>query len=188
MFAFQLLLAVATAASPDIVQRQSRMTDLYEQACLKAFPDEHLIEVLMTERKAVPLTAEEVKVTLGEDPGRGWQIKDGNISALLILEYPPYNACSLRWPMPGYPDIQAYRAIADRYEVKKGGFGPMKPYDTDIAGIHVHAVGEQRNLAGGGTESLFVFDQHITDPQRRAAGETGIMFRFVHQFAPQEKP
>ena len=34
------------------------------------------------------------------------------------------------------------------------------------------------------SESLFFFDQHITDPKRRAAGETGVVLRFVHQFAP----
>jgi hypothetical protein len=64
----------------------------------------------------------------------------------------------------------------------------MDPYDTDYGDIHVHAVGEQRVLSDGGRESLFIFDQHITDPKRRAAGETGFVLRFVHQFAPPPPP
>ena len=84
--------------------------------------------------------------------------------------------------MPEYPDVSEYRAIADKYQAAKGGFEPIAPYDADYDDIHVHAVGEQRTLADGGTESLFIFDQYITDPKRRTAGETGIMFRFVHQF------
>jgi hypothetical protein len=33
---------------------------------------------------------------------------------------------------------------------------------------------------------LFFFEQRITDPKRRAAGETGFTLRFVHQYAPPE--
>ena len=160
------------------------MTALYERVCLQAFPDDKAVEALMAGEGARPLTREEVKITLNDDPGKGWEIKDGNITALLILEYPPFHACSLRWPMPDYPDVSEYRAIATKFRAAKGGFEPMDPYDVDYGDIHVHAVGEQRNIPGGGTESLFIFDQHITDPKRRSAGETGIMFRFVHQFAP----
>ena len=187
MLAFGLFLAAATAASTETDQRLSRMTVLYDQACLKAFPDDNAVETLMTTRHATPLTPEQVKVTLNDDPGRGWLIKDGNVEATLLLEMPPFHACSLRWPMPELPDVREYRQIAVRYEATKGEFEPMEPYDTDMAEIHVHAVGEQRNLPEGGTEALFIFDQRINDPKRRAAGETGIMFRFVHQFAPPEK-
>ena len=38
-------------------------------------------------------------------------------------------------------------------------------------------------MADGRRESLMVIDQHITDPARRAAGETGTEVRFVHQIA-----
>jgi len=186
MLASILLLASATSPN-EIEQRQSRMTALYEEACLKAFPDDKALEKVVLAKGARELTRDEVKVTLNEDPGRGWELTDGKISALIVLEHPPFHACSVRWPMPEYTDIREYRAIADRYETSKGGFTPMEPYNADINDIHVHAVGEQRILPDG-SESLFIFDQHLTDDKRRAAGETGIMFRFVHQFAPKEKP
>ena len=182
MMALSFFLLAATAASSEIVQRQSRMKTLYDEVCIKAFPNDEAVDALMVAKGATRLTTDEVKVTLNDDPGRGWEIKDGNISALVILELPPYHACSVRWPMPEYPDVSEYRAIADKYQAAKGGFEPIAPYDADYDDIHVHAVGEQRTLADGGTESLFIFDQYITDPKRRTAGETGIMFRFVHQF------
>ena len=73
---------------------------------------------------------------------------------------------------------------ADAYERPLGGFRPITPIDRDRGPIHVHAFGEQRVLQGQGAESLMVIDQHIGDPRRREAGETGVSLRFVHQFAP----
>ncbi len=186
MMALGFLLLTMAAARAEADERQSRMTLLYDEVCLRAFPDDRVVEALMTARNATPLTADEVKVTLVDDPGRGWEIKDGSVSAFVFLEFPPYHACSIRWPMPEYPDVSEYRAIADKYQASNPGFTPVEPYDADYGDIHVHAVGEQRSLPDEGTESLFIFDQHISDPKRRSAGETGIMFRFVHQFKAAE--
>jgi hypothetical protein len=176
-----LVALMAGAASPDADQRLSRMTALYEQVCLKAFPDDKAVEAIMTAQKARPLTAEEVKVTMRDDPARGWELEGG--SASVWVEFPPYHACSVRWNSPDMVDFSEYRAIADRYERAAGSFSAMEPYDADQGEIHVHAVGEQRSLEDGGMESLFIFDQHISDEKRRAAGETGYVLRFVHQIA-----
>jgi hypothetical protein len=177
-----LLLMLTGAAQTDAEQRLSRMTALYDQVCLRAFPNDDAIAALMAERHATSLTSEEVKTTLGDDPGHGWRVEGGEADGLLIIEDPPYHACSLRWPMPADFDLHEYRAVADTFERGKA-FAPVVPYDADIGDIHAHSVGEQRRLPDGGFESLFVIDQHITDPERRAAGETGTMLRFVHQYA-----
>jgi len=178
-----LLALVPTTSVGDGDLKLSRMTALYQDVCLKAFPNDKAVEAIMLAQKARPLTADEVKVTMREDPARAWELQDG--SATVWIEFPPFHACSVRWNAPEVGDLSQYRTIADEYERKTGGFTTaVTPYDADLDGIHIHAVGEQRALGEGGTESLFIFDQHLTDPKRRPAGETGVVLRFVHQFAP----
>jgi len=182
-----MLLLLALLANPgetEADQRQSRMTSLYEQVCLKTFPDDKAVAALMTARNARELTLAEVKVTMGDDPARGWDLQDGG--ATLWIEFPPYHACSVRWNTPQIGDLSAYRAIADTYERTAGEFQPIDPFNGDQGDIHIHAVGEQRTLANKTIESLFIFDQQISDPKRRASGETGVVLRFVHQFAPPD--
>jgi hypothetical protein len=175
-----VLFALAAVSSTDVEARLSHMTALYEQVCLKAFPDDRAVETLMTEQGARAMPPEEVKVTMRDDPARGWELKDGN--GTVWIEYPPFHACSVRWNTPEIGDLHEYRMIAERYEKATGGYTVMDPYNTDYGDIHVHAVGEQRVLPNGTTEALFIFDQHITDSKRRAAGETGFSLRFVHQY------
>lgn len=178
-----MLLSLAAATSVDADQRLSQMTALYEQVCLKAFPDDKAVAALMAKRGARELTPDEVKVTMRDDPARGWNVaQDG--SASVWLEFPPFHSCSVRWNAPEIGELHDYRAIADTYESARGGFHPIDPLDGDQGDIHIHAVGEQRILSDRTAESLFIFDQHISDPKRRAAGETGVVLRFVHQFAP----
>jgi hypothetical protein len=177
-----LTLVVATGASA-ADQQLSEMAALYDQVCLKAFPDDKAVEALMTKRNARQLTPDEVKITMGNDPARGWDLEQDG-SASVWLEFPPFHACSVRWNTPEIGDLHGYGAIAERYESAGGGFHPIEQFDEDQGGIHVHAIGEQRILPDQRSESLFIFDQHITDPKRRTAGETGLVLRFVHQFAP----
>ena len=180
------LLALITAVGSADADRLSHMTNLNDEVCLRAFPDDKAIEALMTAQHAKPLTADEVRVTMHDDPARGWVLQDGTTT--VWIEFPPYHACSVRWNTPEIGDLHEYRAIADRYEAANGTFSPMDPYETDYGDIHVHAVGETRTLPDGGAESLFIFDQQLNAAKRRAAGETGYSLRFVHQFhGPEAK-
>ena len=178
---FMLLALLADISSAEADQRLSRMTVLYEQVCLKAFPDDKAVEALMAAQNARPLTQDEVKITMRDDPARGWELKDG--SASVWLELPPFHACSVRWNTSEIGDLHEYRAVVEKYKRIQEGFHPIEPFDGDQGDIHIHGVGEQRILPDQTAESLFVIDQHITDPKRRAAGETGISRRFVHQIA-----
>jgi len=174
-----LLALVAATGSLGADQRLSRMTAIYEKVCLSAFPDDNAVEALMKTQDARELSPAEVKVTMNADPARGWELVDGK--ATVWLELPPFHACSVRWNTQSIDDLGIYRTVADAYESAKGGFKPMKTFDSDHGDIHVHAVGEQRTLPSQAVESLFVIDQHITDARRRDAGETGVVLRFVHQ-------
>lgn len=160
------------------------MTNLYQDICLARFPDDKAVEAMMVARGARELSQSDVKVTMRDDPARAWDLNDGG--ATLWIEYPPFHACSVRWNAPEIGDMAAYRAIADTYESAIGGFRPITPFEDDQGDIHVHAAGETRILPDKTSESLFIFDQKITDPKRRAVGETGFSLRFVHQYAPPE--
>jgi hypothetical protein len=65
----------------------ARMVALYDEVCLKTFPIDTEMDALMARKGARPLTADEVKVTLGSDPGRGWLIKDGVATSRSIWSY-----------------------------------------------------------------------------------------------------
>jgi hypothetical protein len=179
-----MLLILALLASPagsEAEDRLSRMTTLYQQVCLKTFPDDQAVANLMIARNARELAPAEVRVTMGDDPARGWDLNDGG--ATLWIEFPPFHACSVRWSTPQIGALSAYRTVANEYESAVGGFDRIEPFDNDQGDIHVHAVGEQRTLPDQSAEALFVIDQQINNPKRREAGETGFSIRFVHQFA-----
>ena len=140
MLTAMALLAATPSAEAEL--RLARMTALYEQVCLRSFPDDKAVEIIMRARNAREPTPEEVKVTMRDDPARGWDLGDGG--ATLWIEFPPYHACSVRWSAPRVGDLAAYRAIADDYERASGGFHPFPAYHVDREDIHIHAVGEQR--------------------------------------------
>ncbi len=179
-----LVLAIGSVTLAD--EPNSRMAGLYERVCLNAFPDDNTVAAIMAAEGARELTAKEVKVTMVDDPARGWALPDGK--ATVWIEFPPFHACSVRWNSPEVGNLSAYRGVADSHEKAVGGFRPIAAYDSDSGPIHIHAIGEQRTLPDHSSESLFVFDQYVTDPKRRAAGETGFSLRFVHQYAPAAAP
>lgn len=176
-----LLVLVAATSSQTPVDQLAKMTALYEQVCLRTFPDDAAVASAMIAMNARELSAEDVRITMHDDPARAWALQDG--SATVWIEYPPFHACSVRWSSPSVGDLSAYRDVADRYQRAVGGFAPIKPMEADHGAIHVYADGEQRTLPDKSTEAMFVFRQHITDQKRRESGETGFNLRFVHQFA-----
>ena len=177
-----LALATAAATTAEADDRIAKMAALYDEICLKAFPDDAAVIALAGAKAAREYTVEEVRVTMRDDPARGWLLPDGTTT--IWLEFPPFHACSVRWTMPELGDPAPYAAVIERYKKSTDGFQSMRPIDADQGPIHIRAVGETRPLPEGGAETLFIIQQHITDPKRRAAGETGLSVRFVHQFAP----
>ncbi len=182
MLASMLLALVSATGASEADQSFSNMATLYEQVCLKAFPDDKAVESLMKAQEARELSPGQIKVTMGNDPARAWELKGGG--ATVWIEFPPFHACSVRWNTSQVGDLGTYRKAAATYERSRGGFKPMAPIEADQGAIHIHAVGDQRMLEDHGAESLMVIDQQISDPKRREAGETGVVLRFVHQFAP----
>lgn len=160
----------------------SRMVSLYDEVCLKAFPDDKAVAQLLTAKGATELTPEQVRVTLRDDPGRAWLLPDGERQVQVTLELPPYHACSVRRTTAGgFGDLGAYRAVVGAYKTTRPGFVPVADQNFDRDGIHIHAGGELRPLPDGSHETLYLFDQRVIDPERRARGETAVDIRFLHQ-------
>lgn len=173
-----LLLQATAPAATDL----TRMAVLYDETCLRSFPNDDALGALMAKRGATPLSAAEVQVTLRDDPGRGWRLTDGGRPYLVFLELPPFHACSVRSGVGGgTPDLAPYRAVVAAFKAKNLGFTAQQPADLDQGDIHIHAESEYRQLPGGTGEQLIVVAQHITDPDRRAKGEDGTELRFVRQ-------
>ncbi|WP_420607498.1 hypothetical protein [Novosphingopyxis sp.] len=172
-----LLLAQPADAQADATL--SKMAALYEDICLDAFPDAGKAEARILALGAIELSPEVVKVTMRDDPARGWGFEDG--SATIWLEFPPFYACSVRWNMPDMGDLSPYRDAVEAYAKTNAGFAPMDPMDVDQGDIHIQLTGEARDLSNGTKETLFMVVQNIRNEERRAAGETGLVVRFVHQ-------
>src|SRR5690242_17540426 len=97
-----LFALLAPSASADDQQFLSLMTTLYDEVCLKAFPDDKAVEAEMEKHDATELTREEMKATFGNDPGRAWVLQEGGS---VWLEFPPYHACSVRWTASALGDL-----------------------------------------------------------------------------------
>jgi hypothetical protein len=179
---------LAAAAPYDGAARLARAVDLYEAACLKTFPDDAALDALMTQRGATPLSAQDVKITLRDDPGRAWQLGDGRDRLFVYLELPPYHACSVRFMMPDAQyDLTGYRDVERRYMASVGTFTDSQPLDDDQGPLHIRLMGKERRQSDA-NETLMVVDQHITDIARRKAGETAVSLRFVRQIKANEPP
>lgn len=176
--------AVPSADSDRLV----RMVALYDELCLKTFPDDAAVDAMMAAKGARVLTPEEAKVTLRDDPGRGWLLTDGDRQVQVMIEMPPYHACSVRWmTAAGLADIGGYRTISTAYKASHPGFTAPQPLNTTQGGYEIRGVTEMRPLPAGAADALMIVEQRIADPARRAAGENGVSVRFVHQmFAPPQ--
>jgi hypothetical protein len=170
--------AQPAAADPAV----ERLVALYDEVCLKAFPDDAAVDALMAAKGATPLTPEEVRVTFRNDPGRGWILQDDGRNIQVMLELPPYHACSVRrWTAAGFGDLSAYRAVTESFKATRPGFAPVDEQQADLDGYHIHMSGELRELPDGGAETLYLFDQEYLDQARAAATDAPFNIRFVHQ-------
>jgi len=152
-----------------------RMVALYDEVCLQAFPDDAAVDAVMEAQGARALTPEEVRVTFRNDPGRGWLLDDGDRNIQIMLELPPYHACSVRRTTDGgFGDLTAYEAVTARYKATHPGFATVDDQAMDREGIRIRMSGELRELPDGRTETLYLFDQTHAD-------RPGVDIRFVHQ-------
>jgi hypothetical protein len=171
------------ANPPDPAAQRDEMIALYDEICLRAFPDDRAAGDAVARHNATPLTPAQMRILLHEDPGVGWAV-DGRTGRFNVtIEAPPFHACAVRtMTAGGFADFGPYRALADRYEAG-AGYRAMNPMQFTRDNLEVGGGGEQRATSDGGTESLLVI---LTTPTRpyRDRGDTAVEVRFTHQFAP----
>jgi len=96
---------------PDPAAQRDEMIALYDEICLRAFPDDKAAGDAVARHGATPLTDAQVRVLLHEDPGIGWAV-DGRTGRFNVtIEAPPFHACAVRtMTAAGFPDFGPYRA------------------------------------------------------------------------------
>ncbi len=179
-----LMLATATpaTAADESDPAVQRMIDLFGEVCLSAFPDDAAVDAIMAQVAERQLTPDQVRVTFNDDPGRGWLVADGDAQIQVMLELPPYHACSVRrGTNSGLDNPAAYRALIDDFSATHPGFVAQEPIVSHQGGLEIRGDVLVRELPGGRRESLMVIEQRVLDEDRRAAGETGVSLRFVYQ-------
>jgi hypothetical protein len=170
------------ANPPDPVAQRDELIALYDEICLRAFPDEAEAGRAAARHDATPLSPADVRRFLHDDPGFGWQLRGrtGRFD-VTIEQSPPYHACAVRtMTANGFADLSPYQALAARYE-RAGGFVRITPMNRTIQNLHIIGGGEQRPGPGGSSEALLVAITSASD-EYRARGDTAIEVRFAHQY------
>ena len=169
-------------APTDSAAQLREMVSLYDELCLRAFPDDRGVARALDSRHAEPLSAEQVRRYLHEDPGRGWRLQGQSARFDITIEDPPFHSCSVRTvTASGFADLAPYTEIAERFE-RGGGFQRVPPVDTVLGDIRTSGRGEVRSLSDGHGEALLVYFNTPVEKVREL-GQTGIEVRFVHTFS-----
>lgn len=178
----------APANPPDPAAQLAEMIALYDDVCLRAFPDDDAAARAVARYRAVPLSQADIRRFLHDDPGIGWQIsgRTGRFD-LTIERSPPYHGCVVRtMTAAGFADMAPYRALAARFESGRG-FERITPIDRVVRNLRIAGGGERRTDPDGSSESLLIA---ITTPagDYRARGMTAVEVRFAHQYYRQTAP
>lgn len=167
---------------PDPVAQRDELIALYDEICLRAFPDDNAAAAAAARHDATPLSQSDVRRFLRNDPGIGWQLRGrtGRFD-VTIEQNPPYHTCGVRtMTANGFENLGPYRSLAASYEQGRG-FRPVNPMDGVVEGVHVYGAGEQRNGPGNSAEALLMFESRASDAAR-LRGETAVEVRFAHQY------
>lgn len=167
---------------PDPVAQRDELIALYDEICLRAFPDDSAAGAAAARHDATPLSQSDVRRFLHEDPGFGWQLRGRTGRFDVTIERsPPYHACAVRtMTANGFADLGPYQALATAYE-RGRGFERINPVDANVGDLHVIGGGERLIGPGETSESLLVAITSASN-EGRARGDTAIEVRFAHQY------
>lgn len=170
----------APANPADPAAQLAEMVGIYDEVCLRAFPDDQAVARNMSERGAAAMSRTEVEAYLHDDPGTGWHVDGRTARFEVTIEAPPYHACGVRtMTAAGFADLGPYRALADRFEAGKH-FQRIPPATMNLGPVVSVGGGEGRMTRGGGMETLLVFNNTPSEGNRDN-GQTAVEVRFVHQ-------
>ncbi len=170
------------AHAPDPVAQRDELIALYDEICLRAFPDDDATARAAAGHGATLLSAAGVRRFLHDDPGIGWVLQGRTGRFHVMLEQaPPYHSCSVRTlTANGFADLAPYQALAARYEQDRH-FEPITRVERNLGDVHIVGFGESFTAPGGDSELLLVAITRALD-EHRTRGHTAIEVRFEHQF------
>jgi hypothetical protein len=170
------------ANPPDPVAQRDAMIALYDEVCLRAFPDEDAAAGAAARHGATALSQAEVQTLLHDDPGIGWEVSGpAGRFQVTIEQSPPYHACAVRtMTADGFADLGPYQRLAARYEQGRP-FERIGTMDRMVGNLHVVGGGEQLATGADASESLLIIITSASEAQR-ARGDTAVEMRFTHQF------
>lgn len=165
--------------APDPAAQLAEMLTLYDEICLRTFPDDAAVAQTLEARGAVAMSDAEVKSILHDDPGRGWRIAGKTSLFRLTVEAPPYHACGVRTnTVAGFPSMRPYQDLIARYG-KGRTFQKVGPIKQEVEGAQSVGAGDM-GRQGSLAEGLLVFTAQPLPANRAIAGDA-IQVRFVHQ-------
>jgi hypothetical protein len=165
--------------APDPAAQLAEMLTLFDEICLRTFPDDAAVARALEARGAAAMSDAEVKSILHDDPGRGWTIAGRTAAFRLTVEAPPYHACGVRTnTVAGFPTMQPYQDLIARYE-KGRTYQKIGPITQIVEGAQSVGAGDMA-MKGALAEGLLVFTAQPL-PANRAASGDAIQVRFVHQ-------
>lgn len=150
--------------------------------CLQVFPDDARIAAAMDKiPNTKPLTPEQVRIFLKNDPGRGWIASNNGVDIVVTIEAPPVHACAVRMPRTnGAIDEPFWWQAVEEAERRAGsGFTRMPTRSVDIGDSRSIATGSYKNGPDGAYEAFYLFRTAPIDP--KMAAQHGVELRMVHQ-------
>ncbi len=188
MIASMLLLAMQIAPpapsmpTPAPTGRLRGLVSTFDMICTRVFPDDARIATAMIRVPGMrPLTSEQIRTLLKDDPGRGWIVDQGGATIMITLEFPPIHSCAVRMPRTdGAIDEAMWRTVIDAAEARAGGgFKQMPQQSFVIGGMRSTVMGDQKLNPDGSAEAFYLFRTAPVDPVQ--AGPYGVELRLVHQ-------
>ena len=152
----------------------------FDSVCNQGFPDDERVASAMSRVPTMkPLTLDQLRIYLKDDPGRGWITDDGSI--VITIESPPFHACAVRMlKTAGAIDEVMWRAVINAAEVRAGGgFTPMPPQGFVIGDSRTTAVGDQKINPDGSAEAFYLMRTAPVDQAK--AKIHGVELRLVRQ-------
>jgi hypothetical protein len=182
--------ARATEVSLGSQAVSQELTDLWTGFCLKHFPADTAINAFAASQRATPMTPQEIKFYLHDDPGQGWYLRTQLGLYAITQEKPPFLACAVRRMTPnGIPGIKPFVDVMKAYAESHQWKLTVVPMHTKTpdgrADISAYSNG-MTDVAGKPREAFLVlltnYHGNPPDPWRQdAAGGVGVEVRFVRE-------
>ncbi|MBV8427555.1 MAG: hypothetical protein JOZ88_09975 [Hyphomicrobiales bacterium] len=148
-----VIVHLAPPASAGPAQNDAATEELmhvFNDICLRKFPDDAKIAIDAEERHFTPLSRDMVAKMLGKDPGVGWIQKGGFGDYVITIEQPPFHTCAIRKQFAQSPDIH------ERFA------GTLETWRTSRPGAKIAERPGQSAAVGGIVSQVYPFEMSVS--------------------------